>query len=241
MKRIFWLRKTHKWLALFAGIQVLIWSVSGLYMTFVDLDIIHGDHLVSMQKPQVIDSSSILPISKKIIDENKPIHSIKLKAYFDRPVYEIRAKELLVIVDALTGEKKNNLSKSDIQQNTQQIYAGEASISAIELLNQYPTEIGGRKQSVWQVKFDDWSNSTLYFHPKSGRLISKRTDLWRTFDFLWLLHIMEMWDSEGYSGLLFRLFSIASLLMTLFGSWLLFYRLQGSEVGGDKSSGNKIA
>jgi len=198
-------------------------------MTFVDLDIIHGDHLVNLQKPQVIDSSRILPISKKIIDELAPIHSIKLKVYFDQPVYEIRNKKELVIVDALTGEEKANILKSAVRKNTTQIYAGKASISTIELLNQYPTEIGGRNQPIWQVQFDDGLNSTLYFHPQSGRLVSKRTDLWRVFDFLWLLHIMEMWDSDGYAGLLFRLFSIASMLMALFGSWLLFYRLKGDK------------
>jgi len=231
MKKVFWLRKTHKWLALFAGLQVLIWSVSGLYMTFVDLDIIHGDHLVKVQKAQIIDPSQLSAVSENIIEELAPIQSIKLKVYFDHPVYEIRNKKSVVIIDALTGKKKADLTQSDIQKNTLQIYAGNASISSIELLTQYPTEIGGRKQNVWQVQFDDWLHSALYFHPKSGRLISKRTDLWRVFDFLWVLHIMEYADSEGHVGWLFRVFSIMSLLMALFGSWLLFYRLKG-----DKSS-----
>ena len=38
-------RKTHKWLGLFIGLQVVIWSLSGLYMTVVHIDTIHGDHL----------------------------------------------------------------------------------------------------------------------------------------------------------------------------------------------------
>jgi len=228
MKRVFWLRKTHKWFALFAGVQVLIWSISGLYMVFVDLDIIHGDHLVNLQKPQSIDATKLQPISSALIQENTPIHSIKLKVYFDHPVYEIRTKTSTLIVDGFTGEEKANLSKAAIQNNTLKIYAGDAVISKIELLEKYPSEIGGRKQSVWQVQFDDALNSTLYFHPQSGRLISKRSDLWRIFDFLWLLHIMEFWDSDGFSGWLFRVFSITSLLMALFGTWLLFYRIKGA-------------
>ena len=39
-------RKTHKWLGLFIGLQVVVWSLSGIYMTVVHIDTIHGDHLV---------------------------------------------------------------------------------------------------------------------------------------------------------------------------------------------------
>lgn len=196
-------------------------------MTYVDLDIIHGDHLVNQQKPQIIDASKLAPISEKLFQESVPIHSIKLKVYFGHPVYEIRTNKSTVIVDGLTGKFKADLSKEKLQKNTLEIYTGDASISSIELLESYPTEIGGRKEPVWRVQFDDTLNSTLYFHPQSGRLISKRSDLWRVFDFLWLLHIMEFWDSDGFSGWLFRLFSITSLFMALFGTWLLFYRFKG--------------
>ena len=46
MKLAFLLRKYHKWLALLVGIQVLIWCISGLYMTAVHIDFIQGNHLV---------------------------------------------------------------------------------------------------------------------------------------------------------------------------------------------------
>ncbi len=39
-------RSLHKWLALFVGVQLLIWAVTGFYMVAIDLDFIHGDPLV---------------------------------------------------------------------------------------------------------------------------------------------------------------------------------------------------
>ena len=39
-------RSLHKWLALFVGLQLLVWAVTGFYMVAVDLDFIHGDPLV---------------------------------------------------------------------------------------------------------------------------------------------------------------------------------------------------
>ena len=39
-------RSVHKWLALFVGLQLLVWAITGFYMVAIDLDFIHGDSLV---------------------------------------------------------------------------------------------------------------------------------------------------------------------------------------------------
>lgn len=38
------IRKTHRYLGLFIGIQFLMWTISGLYFSWTDIDEIHGDH-----------------------------------------------------------------------------------------------------------------------------------------------------------------------------------------------------
>ena len=45
MKLPFWVRKAHKWIGLVIGVQALLWMISGVYMTAISLDVIHGDHL----------------------------------------------------------------------------------------------------------------------------------------------------------------------------------------------------
>ena len=52
-------RKTHKWLGLFIGIQIVIWSLSGLYMTAVHIDTIHGDHLIRSPGTQQFDAREL--------------------------------------------------------------------------------------------------------------------------------------------------------------------------------------
>ena len=37
------IRKTHRYLGLFIGLQFLAWTVSGLYFSWTDIDEIHGD------------------------------------------------------------------------------------------------------------------------------------------------------------------------------------------------------
>lgn len=231
MKKIVWTRKAHKWLALIAGVQVLIWAVSGLYMTLFDINVIRGEHLLKEHAESQIasgaDVSSIVPISPALLAEHAPVQSITLKYYFGQLVYEVRKKRGRIIVDAYTGDIKTSLEKEVIQRQAETIYAGEGAIESIQRLQRYPGEIGGRQQPVWQVEYDDWLNSTLYFHDTSGQLVSKRTDLWRVFDLFWILHIMDFLRSDGFTGYLFRFFSIASLLMALIGTWLLYFRLKG--------------
>lgn len=54
MKSAFWARKAHKWIGLIIGVQALLWMISGVYMTVISLDIIHGDHLAhAHQQPLV--------------------------------------------------------------------------------------------------------------------------------------------------------------------------------------------
>ena len=228
MKRVFWVRRIHKWLALVAGLQVFVWAVSGLYMTVIDLSIIHGDHLVIPADEAPLSTYQLKPISTKLVSQLGPIKSINLKSYFGSPVYEIKtAKNKLIVVDGVTGDLKAELQEAEVRRIANTIYAGDALITHVEKLARYPGEIGGKKQSVWQVEYDDLLKSTLYFHPVSGRLVSKRTHLWRVFDVFFILHIMDFMGSDGHTGYLFRFFSIASLLLAVFGTWLLVFRLKG--------------
>lgn len=40
------IRKVHRYLGVFLGIQFLFWTISGLYFSWTDIDEIHGDHLM---------------------------------------------------------------------------------------------------------------------------------------------------------------------------------------------------
>ncbi len=226
MKRTTWLRKNHKWLALVSGLQVFVWAISGLYMVSVNIDIIHGDHLVKTTQVEAIGKEPLTPISEQVISRIESIKSIQLTRFFGTAFYRINSLNGISIVDAKTGHLALTLPRERIKEITKQIYAGDASILSIELLSDYPSELRSKDQPIWRVTFDDIVSSTLYFHYQTGQLVSKRTDLWRTFDFLWKLHIIEYFGFDGYVGWIFRLLSILSLAMAILGSFLLYYRLK---------------
>ena len=55
-------RKTHKWLGLAVAAQAVIWTLSGLYMTAVDIDIIHGDHFIHAAELKPLPASAIAAV-----------------------------------------------------------------------------------------------------------------------------------------------------------------------------------
>ncbi len=229
---MFNLRKAHKWLALIVGLQIMLWGISGFYMTVVDIDTIHGDYLVKKISPTIISSESINPIPQPILDEfdyddkDFALTDISLKNIAGKAYYQLMARRKSILIDAKSGGVAGKISKLEIKNQVKQYYAGDAKLKALKLLNRYPDEIGGRKKTVWQAQFDDSFNSTLYFDSSTGRLISKRTDLWRAFDFLWMLHIMDYRSREDIENNIFRLFAILSLLFTFIGWLLLYLRLK---------------
>ena len=63
----------------------------------------------------------------------------------------------------------------------------------------------------------------MYFSPDTGELLARRHNLWRGFDFLWMLHIMDYETRDDVNNLLLRAASVTGLLFALAGIWLLFY------------------
>jgi uncharacterized iron-regulated membrane protein len=67
------IRKTHRYLGLFLGVQFLLWTISGLYFSWTDIDEIHGDQFKNLDyQPKAFDSL-MSPTAIKIPDGLKSI------------------------------------------------------------------------------------------------------------------------------------------------------------------------
>lgn len=226
MQLRFLARKTHKWLSLIVGIQVLLWIVSGLYMTAVDIDLVHGDHLVNPITAPTLADKIIAPLPAKAFGRYGDVSEVKLTTRMGKAVYLLNTAEGKITLDAQTGAIVEELQQNEVSALAKAYYAGEGNVVQIRRLDQYPQELGGRDLPVWQVHYDDWLNSTLYFDVNNGRLIRKRSDLWRWFDLLWMLHIMDYESREDINNNLLRLAASLGLLMSVSGLLMLWYRLR---------------
>ena len=214
-------RKTHKWLGLFIGIQVVIWSLSGLYMTVVHIDTIHGDHLIRQPAPRSVSASELADPIAVLADNDA--QSVRLAWFRDQPIYVVKGDAGEAAVNARTGVAIQRPNEAEIRAVARAIYTGDEPIRSAELITDIPGEIRGRKPPLWRVEFDHWNKPTLYLSPVTGELVSRRHELWRIFDFVWMLHIMDYDERENVNNPLLRTFTWADVIMALSGAWLLLY------------------
>ena len=218
-------RSVHKWLALFVGLQLLVWAVTGFYMVAVDLDFIHGDPLVRNLRAPVGSTRSVLPVAQ-VASRYPEISLISLHSLpvLNTPVYELTAAGRRVLLDATNGQQLSPLSSGMIRQLARSYYAGNGQLSAVQLLeHDVPMEVRGRAAPLWRADFDDWLETTLYLHPDTGALVAQRHRLWRWYDFLWMLHIMDYSVREAPTGVVPRVLTVLGAVTVASGVWLLYF------------------
>ncbi len=214
-------RKAHKWLGLFIGVQVVIWSVSGLYMTVIHIETIRGNHLIRTKLPATTAASNLRnPLTLANINR---ANGFKLVFVRNRPAYALQTERGEKLVDASNGTALLPLYESEVRAIAKATYTGTEPIASARLITSIPGEIRGRKPPLWRVQFAHWNKPTLYFSPTTGELVSRRHELWRVFDFVWMLHIMDYDERENVNNTLLRVFTWGALLMASSGICLLFY------------------
>jgi uncharacterized iron-regulated membrane protein len=218
-------RSVHKWLALFVGLQLLVWAITGFYMVAIDLDFIHGDPLVRNLRTPVGSTKGVLPVAQLAGQYPEvtlvSLHSLPILSV---PVYELTAAGRRVLVDATSGQQLSPLSSGMIRQLARSYYAGNGQLSAIQLLeHEVPMEVRGRAAPLWRADFDDWLETTLYLHPDTGALVARRHRLWRWYDFLWMLHIMDYSEREAPTGVVPRIATVLGAVTVASGVWLLYF------------------
>lgn len=214
-------RKTHKWLGLFVGLQVVIWSLSGLYMTVVHIDTIHGDHLIRPAGPAAVDVGALADPLR--VAAAHRAEAVRLAWMRGQPIYVVRNHAGEQAVDARSGRAVAPPSEQEVRATASATYTGSEQIASAQLISEIPGEIRGRKPPLWRVEFDHWNKPTLYFSPVTGELVSRRHELWRIFDFVWMLHIMDYETRDNVNNVLLRSFTWGALLMALSGAWMLLY------------------
>ena len=105
----------------------------------------------------------------------------------------------------------------------QEKWIEQDAILAAELLELAPKE-SGLPGEAWSVRFKGEGNPTLYVSAVNGRISAPRTDLWRTYDFLWQLHLMDWGLNENFNTPWMVAAAIFALSTVLLGVALLVHR-----------------
>ncbi len=202
------------------GVQALIWTMSGLYMTAVHIDFIHGDHFIRMAEPKPLRADEL---ASPLAVAGGEADGVRLSWLLDQPVYIVRSAAGERLVDARSGERLPPPSRAQIEALADDWFTGEDKLVKLSLINEIPGEIRGRQPPIWRADFDGWNKQTLYLSPATGELISRRHELWRIFDFVWMLHIMDYDTRDNVNNWLLRGFTWLALLTAVTGVWLVWF------------------
>src|SRR5690606_1547696 len=91
------------------------------------------------------------------------------------PVYEVTEPAGKVLIDAASGQRLSPLPENLVLSLAGAYYAGQGTIATTKFLERdAPMEIQTRPLPLWQVNLDDWLETTLYIHPDTGALVTRR-------------------------------------------------------------------
>jgi hypothetical protein len=218
-------RKLHKWLGYLLALQLLAWLLGGLIMSAIPLEKVHGKHLANRKLNNPFTQQDYTASLDKIAAQVENPTQIIFEHFLTTPLITVMNNSGQQSFNGITGEPFSAPSKQQITTNAQ----------AHLLINAQPISTtfiakGARETSystnIWQIQFNDPLNTTLYLSATNGEVITVRSTIWRTFDFFWMLHIMDYEQRENFNNPLLISFAATSVLFCLSGILLLLQSIK---------------
>ena len=211
----FLVRKTHKYLSILISIQLLLWTISGIYFAFNQIELVRGEQY---RLPQAfsIDLSKV----NLVLDSVK---SIQVARRFSEEILIVR-KETGTEYLNLEGVALEKLSKTQATS----IVSAVTSLTPLaveEIIDPEPgSEYRGRNLPLFKVITQDQENDEInvYVDAISGQVVAIRSEQWRLWDLMWGLHIMDWETRDEINNWLLKLFSVLALISSLTGVFIFF-------------------
>jgi hypothetical protein len=212
------IRKTHRYLGLFLGIQFLFWTISGLYFSWTNIDDIHGDHFKNLEyQPKAFNNL----ISPSQLNVSEGVNTIALRDINNTPYYWVNNEQLY---NALNGTKKNSISKEEALYIAKNYMKSGLEVELIEQINEVGKHHEYRKKLLpaYVISYESDEALKAYVSITDGKFQTVRHRSWRWFDFLWMTHTMDYEGRDNFNTIVLRAFSLLGLITVLSGFLLWF-------------------
>lgn len=211
----FLVRNIHKYLSFLISIQLLLWTVSGIYFAFNKIENVRGEQY--REEPNFnVDFSKL----------NFEIDGAQNIRVIDRMDQEI------LVVDGIYGREYLDFDGKDVEQlnaeEAKTLSAKHTSLipESVELVteNIVGSEFRGRALPIYRVKSvnDVGEGINVYLNVYTGEVEAVRSVQWQIWDLMWGFHIMDWETRDDIDNLLLKIFSILALISSITGVLLFF-------------------
>lgn len=228
----FYVRRTHRYLGIFIGIQFLLWTLGGLYFSWTNIEEIRGEHLQNHHDHPNFNYQFVSPnVAIDEIVKLEPaakIESVRAVRILNAPFWEMKVREngieKLVVADAIDGRIRPQISETEAKQIANSSLADPMEIKEAIFITKENVgkhhEYREKPLPAWAVTYEN--DLTIYLSAENGQIGAYRTTKWRIFDFLWMLHTMDFEGRDNLNNYVLRGFSILGIVTILSGFALFF-------------------
>ena len=212
------IRKTHRYLGVFLGIQFLLWTISGLYFSWTNIDDIHGDQFKKLEYQSKSFENLISPSQLNV---SGGINTIELRDINQKPYYWINQSQLY---NAIDGTLKAKISKNEALYVAKNYMRADLKVTTIKKIIEAGKHHEYRERLLPAYVISYANNDALkaYVSIKDGKFQTVRHRGWRWFDFLWMTHTMDYDSRDNFNTTVLRAFSLLGLI-TVMSGFLLWY------------------
>jgi len=212
------IRNIHKYLSFFISLQLLLWTVSGIYFSFNKIELVRGEQYrlpssFSLNLDQLkgnFENISNFDVVNRVDQQILIISDPSGRKYLDSNGNPV---SMLTVEQAkLTVKENSTLNPIDVFLIDQE---------------RNGSEYRGRELPLYQVLSlnKDQKSINVYVNPYSGKIVAIRSLQWKIWDLMWGFHIMDWQTRDNINNFLLKVFSILALVSSVSGV-LLFFRFR---------------
>ncbi len=218
--------KVHKWLALLMAIQILFWFVSGLFFAVVPIERVRSEHMVAEAQASPIAFADAAAGFQRIASGGaQPGERIELRTVMGRPMAIVTAAPGRPrLYDLASGRQLSPIPAALAVAIAERDHIGEDRAAGVEFVTAASPEYRGALPA-WRVDFEGENAASFYVAADTGAVSARRSTLWRVYDFLWSLHIMDFKNHEDFNTPLLIIATALALVMVVTGIILFPSRL----------------
>ena len=211
------IRFFHKYLSLIISIQLLLWTVSGIYFAFNKIELVRGEQYLLENQAEDLNLEEVeITFTAKNLSFIKRLDMWIIKAETDSGL----------IYSDLSGK---NLEALD-EEGAKEVVKRKTNLRPLEAFRidkqEKRAEYRGRDLPLYKVTTSASDGINVYVDAFSGAVTAIRSDSWRIWDFLWGAHIIDYRERDNINNFLLKFFSILALISALSGIPLFFKTLR---------------